>query len=516
MSVTRGFLVSLLLCLLGAAVAQAQPVGPEFRVNTYTTSFQDNPSVAADSFGNFVVVWRSNDQDGDSRGVFGQRYASSGTPLGPEFQVNTFTTAPQEDPSVAADPSGNFVVVWTSPQDGGPVFGVFGQRYASTGEPLGPEFLVNTVTAGNQDRPSVAADASGNFVAVWTGQDGLFTGVFGQRYASSGTPLGPEFLVNTYTTYFQGSPSVATDASGNFVVVWMSNGGNVPQDGSYSGVFGQRYASSGTPLGPEFRVNTYTDYNQSYPSVTSDPSGNFVVVWTSGADQDGSAYGVFGQRYASSGALLGSEFRVNTYTTGQQYRPVVAADASGSFVVVWESNGGDGSGYGVFGQRYASSGAPDGPEFRVNTYTTSDQDGPVVASDASGNLVVVWESSNQDGSDNGVFGQRYSAACEASVQVKGDVHTPGSPLRVRIHIAHKSPETVTVPWGLSLIDPEGRVVAERVWAPHTFEPGDVVDVKVALPLPKDLEGGTYTLRLGVNGMAGTEGATTTFQVMRAE
>src|SRR6185436_2227731 len=147
-----------------------------FRVNTYTTSFQDNPSVAADSFGNFVVVWRSNDQDGDSRGVFGQRYASSGTPLGPEFQVNTFTTAPQEDPSVAADPSGNFVVVWTSPQDGGPVFGVFGQRYASTGEPLGPEFLVNTVTAGNQDRPSVAADASGNFVAVWTGQDGLFTG----------------------------------------------------------------------------------------------------------------------------------------------------------------------------------------------------------------------------------------------------------------------------------------------------------------------------------------------------
>ena len=37
MSVSRRFLVSLLLCLLGAAVALAQPVGPEFRVNTYTT-----------------------------------------------------------------------------------------------------------------------------------------------------------------------------------------------------------------------------------------------------------------------------------------------------------------------------------------------------------------------------------------------------------------------------------------------------------------------------------------------
>ena len=47
---------------------------------------------------------------------------------------------------------------------------------------------------------------------------------------------------------------MASDSSGNFVVVWMSDS----QDGSSDGVFGQRYASSGTPLGPEFRVNTYT------------------------------------------------------------------------------------------------------------------------------------------------------------------------------------------------------------------------------------------------------------------
>jgi hypothetical protein len=77
------------------------------------------------------------------------------------------------------------------------------------------------------------------------------------------------------------------------------------------------------------------------------------------------------------------------------------------------------------------------------------------------------------------------------------VHTPGSTLPVTIHIAHKRPETVTVPWALSLIDPWGRVVAERVTPPQTFEPGDVVDVKLALPLPEDLEGGTYTLRLGI-------------------
>jgi hypothetical protein len=62
-------------------------VGPEFRVNSYTTNDQGMPSVASDQNGNFVVVWQSLNQDGSSYGVFGQRYGASGTPLGPEFPL---------------------------------------------------------------------------------------------------------------------------------------------------------------------------------------------------------------------------------------------------------------------------------------------------------------------------------------------------------------------------------------------------------------------------------------------
>jgi hypothetical protein len=51
----------------------------------------------------------------------------------------------------------------------------------------------------------------------------------------------------------------------------------------------------GEPLGPEFRVNTYTTYNQYVSSVAADSSGRFVVVWQS--PQDGSGYGIFGQRF---------------------------------------------------------------------------------------------------------------------------------------------------------------------------------------------------------------------------
>jgi hypothetical protein len=116
---------------------------------------------------------------------------------------------------------------------------------------------------------------------------------------------------------------------------------------------------------------------------------------------------LFPRAASAQGDPLGPEFRVNTYTTDAQYRPSVAADPSGNFVVAWMSSLQDGSNYGVFGQRYASSGAPLGSEFRVNTYTTGIQSGPAVTSDASGNFVVVWQSYLQDGSDLGVFGQRY-------------------------------------------------------------------------------------------------------------
>ena len=378
------------------------PIGPEFRVNTYTSSSQAAPSVAADPEARFVVVWFSNGQE-SGFGVFGQRYFITGLPQGPEFRVNTYTTGDQYNPSAAMWGAGNFVVVWTSTQDGS-TLGIFGQRFFGGGGPAGPEFQVNTYTTAHQYQAAVATDISGNFVVAWTsaGQEGPDADVFGQRYAAgSGAPVGPEFRVNTSTTGEQYRPAVASDWSGNFVVVWQD--GTV---GGAGGVFGQRYDSSGAPLGPEFQVETYTTGLQGFPSVSADASGDFVVVWHSDG-QDGSDLGVFGQRYSSAGSPLGPEFRVNTNTTGGQGSPAVTVDGAGNFAVVW--HGADGSGSGVFGQRYDSSGAPLGSEFRVNTHTTDNQASASVASIGGGTFVVAWQSSGQDGSAYGVFSQRYSA-----------------------------------------------------------------------------------------------------------
>jgi hypothetical protein len=342
------FLPVVLVCVLRTSHAPGQAVGPEFRVNSYTSATQGPPRAAMDVSGKVVVVWQSISQEGSNTGVFGQRYDGLGAPLGAEFRVNSYTTDDQRLPAVASDSGGNVFVVWHSYAQDSSAYGVFGQRYGSAGAPLGPEFRVNSYTTSNQRYPSVASDSGGNFVVVWssTQQDGYYS-VFGQRYGSAGSPLGTEFVVNTYTTVDQSRPIVASASSGNFVVVWASN----TQDGSSSGIFGQRFGSAGAPLGAEFRVNTYTTGNQDFPLVASDSVGNFVVVWQSDT-QDGSPSGVFGQRYGSAGAPLGAEFLVNTYTTGNQLAAFVASASGGSFIVAWMSDAQDGSNFGVFGQRF--------------------------------------------------------------------------------------------------------------------------------------------------------------------
>jgi hypothetical protein len=277
----------------------------EFQVNTYTTSVQEEPRVAIDGAGNFVVVWESYAQDGSGEGIVGRRFDSSGVPLGAEFQVNTVTTGDQFTAAVAATATGSFVVVWTGADADGS--GIRGRRYDSTGAPVGGEFQVNSYTTNTQSGASVAADAAGNFVAMWTSreQDGDGSGIFARRFNSAGVPFGPDFQVNVVTTGEQQPGGVAAAPAGNFVVTWSTI------QNSFGYVLGRRYNSAGVAVGGEFQINTNTVVDPVGGSVAADPAGNFVVAWTVG---DSLYTDVVARRFDSTGAPHGGEFQVNTYT----------------------------------------------------------------------------------------------------------------------------------------------------------------------------------------------------------
>jgi hypothetical protein len=384
-----------------AALAQVKR-GGEFQVNVYTTGGQIHAAVAADASGRFFVVWGDYVQEGDV-GVFGRRYDAAGNALGGELHVNTYTASYQRFPAVSSDPSGNVIVVWQSPQDAG-TLGVYALRYDAAGNPSGGEFRVNAATTGNQQYPQVAVAGDGSFMVVWQDdRDGSFAGIAARRYNAQGIP-GPDLRVNTHTTGNQIVPTVAADAAGNFVVVWSASGS---LDGSDYGVFGRRYDSSGAPAGGEFQVNSYVTSAQSFPAVAMAADGRFMVAWQS-SYQDGDE-AIAARRFDADGTPLGPDAVVNTFTTGSQYGAGVAADSRGDFVVTWRTLGEDGDAAGVFARRYYRDGAPD-PEFQVNTYTTGSQFSGTgaIAAAADGDFVVVWTSGNQDGDSVGSFGQRFS------------------------------------------------------------------------------------------------------------
>jgi hypothetical protein len=387
------------------------PAGAEFRVNTYTTGGQVYPTVASDGGGNFVVAWGSNALDGSSEEVKARRYHASGTPLGPEFRVNT-TALFAGDPSVAVTPDGRFVIVWSVFTY--PTGAIVGQRFDASGRAQGAEFRVDSHTSGYGVEPAVAIAPDGAFVVVWhlegQGQD---VDVFGQRFDASGALRGGQFRVNTYTTYRQSEAAVTVIRDGGFVVAWNDLHGH---DGSYEGVFGQRFDPMGTPVGGEFRVNTYTTLTQASPSIASAPDGRFVLVW--GSSQGGDANSeVHGQLYQVSGAPNGGEFQVNTYTTAFQwpYGPsAVAMDARGNFVVSWYS-GYEYPDFGIFGQRFDANGQRRGGEFQVNAQSLSFMKTPAMASDPSGNLVIAWRTPDDGAFSFGITARRIGGVFPAAL-----------------------------------------------------------------------------------------------------
>lgn len=193
------------------------------------------------------------------------------------------------------------------------------------------EFQVNTTTENGQGKPKVAADPNGNFAVVWESfnHDGDANGIFAQRFNADGTKAGAEFQVNTYTVSEQNQPAIDMSSDGRFVVTWASN----DQDGSNYGIFAQRFNADGTKAGGEIQVNTTTG-SQLYPDIAMAEDGRFAITWASN-EQDGDDMGIYVQGFNADGTKVGGETLANTSTDGNQFKPAIDMAEDGYFVVSW-------------------------------------------------------------------------------------------------------------------------------------------------------------------------------------
>ena len=449
------------VCLAAAAAALVPAsagaqstvrAGSEFRVNEYTTGAQRLPSAVVGPDLTYFVAWESQFQDGDSFGIFGRRFSAVGVPLGTEFQINQATLSDQKQPSVAVDTAGRYTIVWTGQDVSGG--GVFARQYSAAG-PLGPEFQVNTYTTGDQFLPRVSAGPGGIGV-VWqsTGQDGSGAGVYGRLLSPTGVPISGEFQLSSNGVGNQTIPAVAALDNGRYAVAWLHSAVS-----STPSVFSRLFDSAGSPLRADTLVATQSAMD--HVSIAPAPLGTFVVGWWQ-------AY-VWGGKGGIFSTDLGVNVRfhdVNGVPTtfagaggaGQgtiaRWEGALGMNFTGRLLVAYTSTPGalscfhipppnppgtcaangpeDGSGSGIFARAVGSPTMP--PRVLVNTFTTGNQSRSSVAGDPYGNALIAWQSQSQDGSDYGIYAQRFGGLFASSVTVDptgNGVLDPGQTEEVR-------------------------------------------------------------------------------------
>ncbi|MBB6340578.1 hypothetical protein HNP49_000728 [Pseudomonas fluvialis] len=379
----------------------------EQHVNHTTSDYQLNQSVAALADGGWLVTWQSYTQDGSGYGVYQQRYGADGKAVGGEARVNTTTASSQDTPVVTGLADGGWLVCWTSYDQDGSATGLYQQRYNRAGETAGAEQQVNSQVEDYQLNASVTSLNDGGWLVCWESyaQDGSGYGVYQQRYGADGLASGEESRVNTLTTGSQNTASVTALTDGGWLVSWMA----YSEDGLQSDILQQHYASTGLPVGTETTVNSSSGTLQESPRTTALLDGGWLVTWQA-PQADGNATDIYQQRYAANGNPAAGETRVNSTVADYQLNASTCGLADGGWLVCWESYNQDGSGYGVYQQRYNAQGIAQGGEVRVNSFTSGSQGTPSVAALPDGGWVISWTSYEQEDTSSGIYQQRYSAA----------------------------------------------------------------------------------------------------------
>jgi hypothetical protein len=269
-------------CLLSGEITVAS-----FLTYDLTPTF-DEPHVAADAQGNFVVAWSGATGTAASSPseVLAQRFSSSGSSVGSAIDVSSGSVSA---PDVGMGANGNFVVTW---YDGVANFGSNGN-------------LLDTTSSGgayNEFAPAPAGvDGQGNFAI--DGYQSI------QRYSSNGSPTGSPLGYN--------GGALAMNVSGNFAVTWQES----------DQIYAMTFAANGSAISGQILVsNTAGATDERFPSISINASGGFAVAW-----DDYSNAKTYAQLFSANGTPIGSNVQVTQGTS--YYNPGVAINADGSFEV---------------------------------------------------------------------------------------------------------------------------------------------------------------------------------------
>lgn len=248
--------------------------------------------------------------------------------LGGESLVNSTTALDQSDAATAAAPDGRSVVVWTHQYSSSDT-DIYAQRFDRSGNKVGGEIRVASSTR-RENQPDVSMDSYGDFVVTWRDQiTASNSDIKAQRFTAAGAPRGSVITV-VATDKNEYAPSIASAASGDFVIAWTRDWSSSDQD-----VLARMFRDNGTAIAAPFAVADSGTFDEVYPDVARSTDGRFAISYQTDAGNGD----VIVKRYSSTGRTVGT----HSIATGsaQQWNPRIAMDNSGNTMVVWQEKVGN-------------------------------------------------------------------------------------------------------------------------------------------------------------------------------
>lgn len=360
-------------------------------INSAGTGDQLAPKVVMAPSGSFVAVWEDDSSAADGAGnhdIMARGLSAGGCSGFKDLVVNTNTAGQQQSPSVAMDAQGNFVVVWADDADDNGTFQIHGRGFAADGSERIPLFTVNSTAKGQQRHPAIAMAPDGRFVVAWENDEASdgHEQIWVRGFAANGGQSFADRSVHSDALGKRIEPAIGLDGNGAFVVVWQDD---TDANGTYQ-IHGRGFDAAGNERFAKLAINSQAAGQQRKPAIGVDGSGAFVVAWEDDQDGDGN-YQVWARGFNASGTATLPDFRVHTSTGGQHLVPAVARESAGGFVISWQDDGDGNGSYQIRARSMKADGSSWKDEWQVNTVAAGQQRAPHVAVNSNGTVVGIWE-----------------------------------------------------------------------------------------------------------------------------